>query len=130
MGIIKYIQQNLVKMIREVYAEKEKTIVLNKMNYIIYTLTKSWMKLHIGWWLLQRLKRVLYLCHNKSGAHLGVNKTVNKISSKYYFPSITETEQLIYQITHIYYLLTTCELKAQFVNFIVMNLMYLNEMNF
>jgi hypothetical protein len=73
---------------------------------------------------------VLYLCHNKSGAHLGVNKTVNKISSKYYFPSITETEQLIYQITHIYYLLTTCELKAQFVNFIVMNLMYLNEMNF
>ena len=31
------------------------------------------------------------MCDNKSGDHLGVNKTVNKISSKYYFPSITET---------------------------------------
>ena len=39
-------------------------------------------------------------------------------------------EQLIYQITHIYYLQTTCELKAQFVNCIVLNLMCLNEMIF
>jgi len=38
----------------------------------------------------KKVKRVLYMCHNESGCHLGVNKTVNKIATKYYFPSITE----------------------------------------
>ncbi|CAG2257255.1 unnamed protein product [Mytilus edulis] len=37
-----------------------------------------------------KLKQVLYLCHNESGCHLGVNKTCSKISGKYYFPRITD----------------------------------------
>ena len=35
-----------------------------------------------------KLDTVLYMCHDESGCHLGVNKTVSKIESKYYFPNI------------------------------------------
>ena len=55
-----------------------------------------------------------------------IRKSKRKSSFEYYW----NLNNWYTQITHIYYLLTTCELKAQFVNFIVLNLMYLNEMNF
>jgi len=35
-----------------------------------------------------KLDTVLYMCHDESGCHLGVNKTVSKIASNYYFPNI------------------------------------------
>jgi hypothetical protein len=35
-----------------------------------------------------KLYTVLYMCHDESGCHLGVKKTVSKIASKYYFPNI------------------------------------------
>ena len=38
-----------------------------------------------------KLDTVLYMCHDESGCHLGVNKTVSKIASKYYFPNIIDT---------------------------------------
>ena len=37
-----------------------------------------------------KLNKVLFLCHNESGCHLGQNKTNAKISVKYYFPGKTE----------------------------------------
>jgi hypothetical protein len=38
-----------------------------------------------------KLDTVLYMCHDESGRHLGVNKTASKIASKYYFPNIIDT---------------------------------------
>ena len=38
-----------------------------------------------------KLDTVLYMCHDESGCHLGVNKTASKIASKYYFPNIIDT---------------------------------------
>ena len=35
-----------------------------------------------------KLDAVLFICHDESGCHLGFNKTVSKITSKYYFPNI------------------------------------------
>jgi hypothetical protein len=49
---------------------------------------------------------------------------------KVYPTEFSENDKGSFIYLFINYLLTTCELKAQFVNFIVLNLMYLNEMNF
>ena len=38
-----------------------------------------------------KLDTVVYMCHDESGCHLGVNKTASKIASKYYFPNIIDT---------------------------------------
>ncbi|CAG2244965.1 unnamed protein product [Mytilus edulis] len=37
-----------------------------------------------------KLERVMYLCRIESGGHLGINKTVAKVASKYYFPAIND----------------------------------------
>ena len=42
-----------------------------------------------------KLDAVLFICHDESGCHLGVNKTVSKITSKYYFPNIIEHVRII-----------------------------------
>ena len=37
-----------------------------------------------------KLNRVLYICHDQREGHLGLNKTVKKISSKYYIPKMID----------------------------------------
>ena len=42
-----------------------------------------------------KLNRVLYICHDQREGHLGLNKTVKKISSKYYIPKMIDIKNYI-----------------------------------